>query len=168
MITCPNCKHEAIDGTIFCLECGAHLVGVDPRATQTIQTGGMGGVKEAVKVAEQPAITTKTWATLHLIDSGQLIPLDERKEYTLGRVNEGQPVTPDIDLNPYHAFENGVSRLHAVIKRAENRAVIVDLGSSNGTFVNGIRLSPQAETPLKNGDLIALGKLKFQILLSYI
>ncbi|MEJ5222897.1 MAG: FHA domain-containing protein [Anaerolineales bacterium] len=168
MIICPNCKHEAIDGTIFCLECGAHLVSVDSRATQTIQTSGMSGIKEAIRVTEPPAIAARTWATLHLIESGQLIPLGERKEYTLGRVNEGQPVTPDIDLNPYHAFENGVSRLHAVIKHSENRTIIIDLGSSNGTFVNGVRLAPQIETPLKNGDLIALGKLKFQILLSYI
>ncbi len=168
MITCPNCKHESIDGTIFCIECGAHLASVDPRATQTLQTGGIGGIKDTYKIADQPAITTKAWGTLHIIDSGQLIPLDERKEYSLGRVNEGQPVTPDIDLGPYRAFENGVSRIHAVIKRIENRAIIIDQGSSNGTFVNGVRLSAQVETPLQNGDMIALGKLKFQILLSYI
>lgn len=168
MIICPNCKHESIDGTIFCIDCGAHLLGADQRATQTIQTGGMSGVKDAYKIAEQPAITTKTWGILHLIDSGQLILLSERKEYSLGRINEGQPVSPDIDLGPYRAFENGVSRIHATIKRIDNHAVIADQGSSNGTFVNGVRLKPQVETPLKNGDLIALGKLKFQILLSYI
>ncbi len=168
MITCPNCKHESIDGAIFCPECGAHLVQIDTRTTQTIQTNGMSSAKSAQQIIQTPAITSKAWGTLHLIDSGQLITLDQRKEYTLGRVNEGQPITPDIDLNPYRAFENGVSRLHAAIKQLENRTIIIDLGSSNGTYLNGIRLSPHVETPLQNGDMIALGKLKMQILLAYL
>lgn len=168
MITCPNCKHQAIDGAIFCLECGAHLVQIETRATQTIQTNGMSSAKDAQHIAQAPAITSKAWGTLHLIDSGQLIALNERKEYTLGRVNEGQLITPDIDLNPYRAFENGVSRIHASIKRLENRTVLIDLASSNGTYLNGVRLSPHVETPLQNGDMIALGKLKMQILLAYL
>ncbi len=168
MITCPNCKNEALDGTIFCLECGAHLVGADPRATQSIQTSGMGGLKDKYIIADTPPITTQAWGTLHIIESGQLLPLSERKEYTLGRVNEGQPTAPDIDLGPYRAFENGVSRIHAIIKRIENRIILIDLGSSNGTFVNGVRLAARVETPLQNGDMIALGKLKIQILLSYV
>lgn len=168
MITCPNCKQEGLDGAIFCLECGAHLLGADPRATQSIQTDGMSRLKGNYIIADKPSITTQAWVTLHLIESGQLLPLAERKEYTLGRVNEGQPAAPDMDLSPYRAFENGVSRIHAIIKCTENRVRIMDLGSSNGTFVNGVRLAAQVETPLQNGDMVALGKLKIQILLSYI
>jgi pSer/pThr/pTyr-binding forkhead associated (FHA) protein len=41
----------------------------------------------------------------------------------------------------------------------------MDLGSSNGTYVNGKRLNPNVEHMLGNGDVVALGKLKIQILL---
>jgi pSer/pThr/pTyr-binding forkhead associated (FHA) protein len=41
----------------------------------------------------------------------------------------------------------------------------MDLGSANGTFVNGKRLNPNVEQTLNNGDIIALGKLKMQVLL---
>jgi len=72
---------------------------------------------------------------------------------------------PDIDLTPYQAYENGVSRLHAVLKKNDNRVIIMDLGSSNGTYVNGVRLKPENEYPLSHGNIIALGKLKIQFLM---
>jgi pSer/pThr/pTyr-binding forkhead associated (FHA) protein len=70
-----------------------------------------------------------------------------------------------VDLTAYNAYANGVSRLHAAIKLVKNRIVIVDLGSSNGTYVNGKRLAPYLETLVSHGDLIYLGKLKMQILI---
>ena len=103
--------------------------------------------------------------SLHVVESGQVLPLTERTEFTLGRLVEGQPIIPDVDLSPYNAYSNGVSRIHAVIKIAEGRTIIMDLGSSNGTFLNGIRLNPNMETPLAHGDVIILGKLKIRVLL---
>jgi pSer/pThr/pTyr-binding forkhead associated (FHA) protein len=41
----------------------------------------------------------------------------------------------------------------------------MDLGSSNGTYVGGIRLQPESEYPLFHGSVISLGKLKIQFLL---
>ena len=72
---------------------------------------------------------------------------------------------PDIDLSQYQAYAAGVSRLHAVIKRKSNHMVFMDLGSANGSFINGKRISPNEEQPLKHGDIVAVGKLKIQILL---
>jgi hypothetical protein len=106
-----------------------------------------------------------TWASLHLLDSGQILPLGDRTEFTLGRVSEAQPIMPDIDLTPYQAYANGVSRLHAVLKREGQNVFVMDLGSSNGTYLNGKRLTPNVDQPLNHGDMLALGKLKIQILL---
>lgn len=107
----------------------------------------------------------QSWISLHLIESGQVLPLADRTEFTLGRSAEGQPIVPDVDLTSYNAYANGVSRLHAAIKLVNNRIVVVDLGSSNGTYLNGVRLSPYIETPVSHGDLIYLGKLKIQVLI---
>ena len=107
----------------------------------------------------------QSWISLHLIESGQILPLADRTEFTLGRFAEGQPIVPDVDLTSYNAYANGVSRLHAAIKLVNNRIVVVDLGSSNGTYLNGVRLSPYIETPVSHGDLIYLGKLKIQVLI---
>jgi pSer/pThr/pTyr-binding forkhead associated (FHA) protein len=91
--------------------------------------------------------------------------LNDRSEFTLGRISDGQPIMPDIDLSPYQAYANGVSRLHAVIKQAGHHVLVVDLGSVNGTYVNGKRLNPNVEQTVNNGDIISLGKLKMQVLL---
>jgi pSer/pThr/pTyr-binding forkhead associated (FHA) protein len=40
----------------------------------------------------------------------------------------------------------------------------MDLGSANGTYVNGKRLSPKREQLIHHGDIVALGKMKIQIL----
>ena len=56
-----------------------------------------------------------------------------------------------------HRFaDDGLSRLHATLYRDGDRTWIVDENSSNGTFVNGQRVSG-AGTPLKNGDAIRIG-----------
>ncbi|MFH1736832.1 MAG: FHA domain-containing protein, partial [Actinomycetota bacterium] len=51
----------------------------------------------------------------------------------------------------------GISRHHADIRLEDGRYIITDLGSTNGTFVNGKRI---AEARLKNGDKIGVGKVK--------
>lgn len=113
-----------------------------------------------------PQKTGDAWITLHLLDSGQMLPIDDRLEFTMGRISENQPIMPDVDMTPYRAYDHGVSRLHAVIKSINGQVIVMDLGSSNGTYLNGTRLTPNVENPLRHGDVVALGKLKMQIILS--
>jgi len=56
----------------------------------------------------------------------------------------------------YRFPDEGLSRLHATIYREGDKVWIVDENSSNGTFVNGVRVSGGG-TPLKNGDSITIG-----------
>ena len=166
MIVCPNCKNSNMAGSMFCSECGAQLAGADILTTQNMDTGQMHEVASQKVPASQPAaVALNTWITLHLMDTGQVIPLSDRSEFTLGRISDGQPIMPDIDLSPYQAYAHGVSRLHAVIKQASHHVLVMDLGSVNGTYVNGRRLNPNVEQPVNNGDIISLGKLKMQVLL---
>lgn len=72
-------------------------------------------------------------------------------------------VIPDIDLGPEGGYDAGVSRRHAVISLHNGRCMIEDLGSANGTFVNGRRLSPQAMAGLRSGDELMCGTLALRI-----
>ena len=172
MTICPNCKHEEMPGVVFCSECGSQLIFSDEERmkTQTIHTDGMSSRQRPANFSAPISINVNelnTWATLHLVDSGQVLPLNERSEYTLGRISDAQPVMPDIDLTPFNAYNNGVSRLHAVVKHINKNIFIMDLGSANGTYLNGLRLSPNTEQSIKTGDIIALGKLKIQVLIAH-
>jgi hypothetical protein len=166
MIVCSNCKHANMAGTMFCVECGVQLTGRETLTTQTITEKEGGARNSRIPTDDsRPPLGGSAWATLHLLDTGQVLPLSTRNEFTMGRISEGQPIMPDIDLSPYQAYAAGVSRLHAVIKREGDRLLFMDLGSSNGSYVNGKRLTPNTEQILSHGDVIALGKMKIQILI---
>jgi hypothetical protein len=167
MIICPNCQHKEVSGAVFCSQCGAQLVtpiGIDTHKINTAETRER--VKGDTKPYQPPPPTTlDSWVSLHMVESGQILPLADRAEFTLGRVTEGQPIMPDVDLSHFNAYANGVSRLHAVLKRINKHTIIMDLGSSNGTYINGSRITPHIEHPLAHGDVVYLGKLKIQVLL---
>jgi hypothetical protein len=83
-------------------------------------------------------------ATLTLPD-GRRVVLDHDK-VTLGRLPECELAVADT----------GVSRRHAEVRRgADNTWIVSDLGSTNGTKVNGLRIS--ADRQLEDGDEITVG-----------
>lgn len=55
-----------------------------------------------------------------------------------------------------------ISRKHAAFLIKEDALWVQDLGSSNGTFVNDVRIAE--ETRLKEGDLVQFASLKFSVL----
>lgn len=56
-----------------------------------------------------------------------------------------------------------ISRKHCVIRfdSALETSFLMDNGSSNGTFLNGERLDPMKEYPIRNGDSIQMGSLRY-------
>ena len=65
-------------------------------------------------------------------------------------------ILPSITLN-----DPGVSHRHLMVYRnADATLTISDLGSSNGTFLNGSdeRLEPGVKTDVADGDRIELGR----------
>jgi two-component system, cell cycle response regulator len=74
-----------------------------------------------------------------------------KDETTIGRGSQA-----DIQV-----IDEGISRRHASIRLDGDKVVIADLGSTNGTFLNGERVATQA---LSDGDKIQVGSttiLKF-------
>jgi pSer/pThr/pTyr-binding forkhead associated (FHA) protein len=170
MISCPNCHYNEITGALFCSECGARLVEVEVPTTHHIEKSTTANLSfqqknqsPPVPVMSQAAVDTSI--SLHLIDSGQIVNLSGQNEFSVGRISEGQPILPDIDLSQYEAYSQGVSRLHASLKVNAQRLYITDLGSSNGTRVNGQKIMAHVDYPLNHGDVIALGKFKIQVLI---
>jgi hypothetical protein len=76
-------------------------------------------------------------------DGGQRFPL--RESTRLGRATDNDIVLRDPQ----------VSRHHAVINLTGTEYVIADLGSANGTKVNGVRIDQPC--PLRHGDVVVVG-----------
>jgi pSer/pThr/pTyr-binding forkhead associated (FHA) protein len=59
--------------------------------------------------------------------------------------------------------EPKVSKLHAVlIQKEENAIHLMDMGSANGTRVNGVKIEKNQSVPLHNGDYVAFYKFEFE------
>jgi len=60
-----------------------------------------------------------------------------------------------------------VSRKHCIIVMRDNKVLVQDLNSRNGTFVNEKRLPPDKAKVLVGGDKLRVGKLEFEVLIEH-
>ena len=73
----------------------------------------------------------------------------------IGKPNDQTP--PDIDVSGFPDSEI-VSRVHANLRIEGDTYYLEDVGSSNGTYINGLPLPVGNRHRLRSGDRIALGK----------
>jgi class 3 adenylate cyclase len=91
--------------------------------------------------------------------SGELVIPIWRTVSLIGRVDPVTNGTPDVDLTGLDDRRT-VSRRHARVLCKANRFLLRDLGSTNGTWVNGERLAPQVDRELEDGDLVRFGRVE--------
>lgn len=97
-----------------------------------------------------PAASLPTGEARLVAESGDELPLDDGV-LTVGR---------DVGLGLSLATESTVSRRHAEIEKAGSRVVVRDLGSTNGTYVNGLKV--QGEHEVRRGDVVQFGAVRFR------
>jgi pSer/pThr/pTyr-binding forkhead associated (FHA) protein len=86
------------------------------------------------------------------------------KPVRLGRLDPNHDIFPEVDLTEAGGMEHGVSREHACIFERLGEVEVEDLGSTNGTLLNGQRLAPYIPHPMCSGDRLQLGKLELEII----
>jgi FHA domain-containing protein len=110
----------------------------------------------AENASESRAIATDTADRLGVRGSGaELIVLgDDGAEKEKISITRDPIVIGRMSTNDVVLADSNVSRRHAELRREGNGWVLVDLGSTNGTLVNG-KLAK--EHPLRDGDKISFG-----------
>jgi pSer/pThr/pTyr-binding forkhead associated (FHA) protein len=70
-------------------------------------------------------------------------------------------IHPDVDLTPVDG-KRSISRRHARIRREPGGgfSVIEDVGTMNGTFVQGVRLTAGEPQPVEAGDTVIFGTIQ--------
>ncbi|MFN8504345.1 FHA domain-containing protein [Kouleothrix sp.] len=163
MQLCPNCKSKQFDGTIFCADCGASLVAANRRET-TLSLGQRGPTDDLPKLREPPAAPASApRVTLVIVNSGRRMSLDVSEDLLIGRKDNAHGIFPDVDLGLDGGYDAGVSRRHAILAWSQGAYTVEDLGSSNGTFLNGQRLGHGQATPLRSGDELKCGTLLIRV-----
>lgn len=92
-------------------------------------------------------------AKIVLLKDGQSIP------YELKNFPARMGRHPDCDVQ---VDSNMVSRFHAQLVQVNNKIMLEDLNSGNGSFLNGKQLDKNIPHPLRNNDRIKLGPIKFR------
>jgi hypothetical protein len=111
--------------------------------------GGFGG---GVAVAHTPVSAGPRLVGTMGVYSGQIFPI------TGASVDIGRDAANAIPLPQ----DNNASRKHATIQITGGQCVVMDNGSSNGTFVNGVRIANQMPQPLRPGDELTVGNTRFR------
>ncbi len=93
---------------------------------------------------------------------GAALPIEIRGDVILGlSVADGPPV--DLDLSQWEGYEHGVSRRHLCLHPSDSRLLAIDLGSTNGTHINGLPIATNWPQRISNGDILTLGLLNLRI-----
>lgn len=129
---CPACGRSNKESASFCGGCGHSFVPIRPAILRVV---------EPVRAAWEMPVA--------------------RSPMLLGRASEAEDYRPDFDMTFYDEGDY-VSRRHARITKGRRGYFITDLGSSNGTTVNGQSLVPHNARSLRNGDRVKVGLVVIQ------
>lgn len=176
MQKCPKCGHTNRLGVLFCEKCGTYLRGGSvPGSTKSLDDEEKRDLAPVLTQEPLKATSEAVRGTDMFPDSGSLrleiegspepITLGVgNREIVLGRRDPATGALPEVDLTPYAGYRMGVSRRHSHIRRADDGYLeLFDLGSSNGTFLNGQRLEAHYPYRLHHGDKIGLGQIVLRV-----
>ena len=93
------------------------------------------------------------------------LPLADGPETFIGRPDAATGFEPDINLKEIDT-QRSTSRRHArIIRRASAFYLREEIGTANGTFVSGKRLTTGVEVELRTGDEVRFGAVStvFQV-----
>ncbi len=177
---CPTCAHRNRPGVLLCENCGTNLltgqqsgVGTRDLRAEPAAESAPDAVKaaaaaravleenhDAVKTAGTGSFSKEMYLRIE-IDGGPdpIIIKPKSEDMILGRRDPTTGATPEVDLTAYAGYRMGVSRRHASLALENDQLNLWDLGSSNGTFINGTRLTPHQPNPLRDGDEVRLGQM---------
>jgi pSer/pThr/pTyr-binding forkhead associated (FHA) protein len=155
----PECDYENDESEDFCIKCG-------------LKKGS------GAPIAPSPAISTppepqQTPAPAQPLESQPQAPAPNAPEASLELVKSSSPIANEFSVtngkslgrtmeNEIALPDSYISRKHAKISFENGTYSIEDLGSTNGTFLNGNDIRGKGKQPLKHGDEIQLGTTAFR------
>jgi len=98
-----------------------------------------------------------------IVGSSGMLTLDIKQDVIVGRSDTTDNFSAGLDLTQYGAYQLGLSRKHARIRRNGTQLELEDTGSRNGTFVNEQQLDPHVPYVVRDGDMVRFGNMKVQL-----
>jgi hypothetical protein len=147
-VYCSQCGHSLGEDDKFCASCGAPADASESDANSTTAAIELGALDPSHEPQELPQLEPGTGMLVVVRgpNAGSRYLLD-RDATTIGR-------HPDADI---FLDDVTVSRRHAELLRTDAGMLVKDLGSLNGSYVNGERVE---ERILSTGEELQIGRFK--------
>ncbi len=161
-VNCPHCGKSNQKHELLCYSCGRLL----ERSHSEFETQALAETNDLT--FSNDYFGHDSFLVLKVRGSEEAFeaqPQKTEQELIIGRKVEGSAVFPDIDLSDVDGEIYGVSRLHMSVRYQPkyNTLSVFDLGSANGSYINGQRLHPHEVRVLRHNDEIRLGKLVMKV-----
>ena len=166
---CPDCNtpHEADSGN-FCEICGySFLTGIGGGNPFPVEVRQSVNPSAPTRETMAPRNNVCEWQALISIDpslaspdspvaptQGLITIVLASSTNLIGRMSQARGIHPEIPLD----FDDAVSSRHGILtKYPDGTLVLRDIGSANGTMVNGKEIAIMVDIPIRSGDEITLG-----------
>jgi hypothetical protein len=156
---CPDCGHYCHPHANHCPRCNQPLQNIGLPTTRPLKRpphavpGGRNG---------QDYLAPDAGLILQFLPSGYAVPLALNKSVVLGRGAFSGP-EDYLNLIELNGLQHGVSRRHCLFARSGTLLIVIDLGSSNGTYLNDTMLTPHQRYIVSDGDRLILGTLHVSV-----
>jgi K+-sensing histidine kinase KdpD len=113
--------------------------------------------------AEMPTSLPTVWRVRFELtyDPALTVEFEVLDDVVIGRAHNAADVValfPDLNTE-----QLGVSRKHLLFRPSSSVLYLIDLGSTNGTMLNGHPIGKHIPHPITNGDMISAGRLEFMV-----
>lgn len=124
---------------------------------------GMAALIRTIRPCVAQALTVGSGAVVgRKVRTGRLIGISGTYANRVVTLLDGQELRVGRETGKHMLtlHGEGVSRVHCLLTLREGSIIVRDLGSSNGTWLNGKRLTSKQDTPISKGDVLAIGSPK--------
>ena len=162
---CPVCKNKNERDAVICRHCGAALDKYIMDAIATTRNADL-QTKDSERVESlllDKSLIPVDGIAIFVAGTSKPIFHCSADEFIIGRRME-ETAEAFLDLSNLGGYLLGLSRRHAKIRRSGQNYEVIDLASTNGTWLNDERLIPHQPCPLTSGAELRLGRMRFVVL----
>ncbi|MEP0804568.1 MAG: FHA domain-containing protein [Chloroflexota bacterium] len=162
---CPVCKNKNDRDAVVCVHCGASFDLYPPETGVTTKNADIPGLipEEILNAPIQKELIPEDGIAVYVAGSAKPVYLRFDTELIFGRKAEEPSDAPILDLTELGGYQMGISRRHAMIRRTEEGYELIDLFSTNGSWLNEERMMPNRPYRLTSGTQLRFGRMRLLV-----
>ena len=158
---CPVCHNLNKETAFLCGTCSSELGG---KSTNLMLTTEYGSLTADASAFIDTTMIPEDGVAIYIAGAPKTYYLSIDTELILGRQVDDATEEAALDLTALSAFNLGVSRRHAIIRRTGHDFEVLDLASRNGTWLNVMRLVPNKPYRFASGSQLRLAQMPLFIM----